>query len=113
MPSREWRHRIEDILHAIEKIERYTREMDAQDFAADEKTIDAVIRNFSVIGEAARHVRPEVREKYPAVPWSEMQGMRNLVVHEYAEISARIAWDTLKNDLPPLVPKLRAILGAE
>lgn len=111
MSPREWRHRIEDILEAIEKIGRYTEGMDYSSFEGDSKTIDAVVRNFTVIGEAARSVHHQIRQKHPDVPWEEMRGMRNLVIHEYAEVSPRIVWDTLRSDLPPLIPLLRAVLG--
>ncbi len=108
---REWRYRIEDILEAVEKIGRYTEGMDFASFQGDSKTIDAVVRNFTVIGEAARNVPHRIREKYPDVPWEEMRGMRNLVIHEYAEVSARIVWDTIRSDLPPLIPLLRTVLS--
>lgn len=108
-----WRLRIEDILESVEKIGRFTKDMSLEDFTGDEKTVDAVVRNISVIGEAARHVPEEIRERYPDVPWSEMRGMRNVVVHEYASVSIPIVWQTAKRNLPPLVPILRRILENE
>lgn len=110
MSPREWRHRIEDLLEAIEKIGRYSEGMDFASFQADPKTIDGVLWNFTVIGEAARSVPHRIREKYPEVPWVEMRGMRNFVIHEYAEVSPHIVWDTIRSDLPPLIPLLRAVL---
>jgi len=108
---REWRHRIEDILDAIEKIGRYTEGMDFGSFEGDSKTIDAVVRNFTVIGEAARTVPHRIRERHAEIPWEEMRGMRNLIIHDYAEVSPRIVWDTLRSDLPPLIPLLRGVLS--
>lgn len=90
MSSRDWKLRGEDILEAIARIKRYVEGMTIDDFSGDEKTIDAVIRNISVIGEAARHIAPEVRERYPQVPWAEMAGMRNIVVQECFGVSVPI-----------------------
>ena len=69
MPPREWRLRLEDILDAIEKVERYTRGLDGNAFTEDERTRDAVIWNSAVIGEAARLIPSEVEERYPDIPW--------------------------------------------
>ena len=107
---RDWKLRIEDILEAISKIFRYTEGMDYERFAADELRVDAVLRNFTVIGEATRHIPDEITSKYPEVPWDKMRGMRNIVVHEYFGVSLRIIWDTIQEDLPPLVPLLEKIL---
>jgi uncharacterized protein with HEPN domain len=114
MTTRDWRVRIDDILEAIDKIERYTAGLTNHDtFAADEKTADAVLRNFEIIGEAAGHVPSAVQARYPAVPWAKMRGMRNVVLHGYQDVDLEIVWDTLRNDLPPLVPQLREILERE
>ena len=101
------------MLESIEKVDRYTEGMSLEDFRGDEKTVDAVVRNISVIGEAARHVPVEIRERYPDVPWLEMRGMRNVVVHEYASVSIPIVWQTAKRNLPPLVRMLQEILEKE
>lgn len=113
MHDRDWRLRLEDILEAVAKMERYTTGMDFEAFKGDERTVDAVAWNFQVIGEAARYVPEEVQERHPEVPWDKMRGMRNLLVHAYWTISMSIMWQTSKDDLPPLVPLLRAILAAD
>ena len=87
--------------------------MSFDDFEGDERTVDAVLRNISVIGEAARHVPEEIRERYPSVPWSETRGIRNVVVHEYASVSVPIVCQTVERNLPPLVPMLQEILQNE
>ncbi len=110
MPPRDWTLRVEDIIDAIIKIQRYTAGMTRDQFYANELVQDAVIRNFTVIGEAARHVPPEVENLYPDVPWARMRGMRNLVVHEYSGVDPRIVWDTSEEDLPPLVQMLKNIV---
>ncbi len=113
MRSRHWRLRLEDVLEAITRIERYTTGMDLQALEADDKTVDAVVRNLEIIGEAARHVPQEAREEHAHVPWDTMQGMRNVLIHEYFGVSLPIIWHTIKHDLPPLVPLLREILDED
>lgn len=111
MPRRDTEQRLRDILTAIGKIRRYTDGMDAEAFAADEKTIDAVLRNLSVIGEAASHVPEDFGAGHPHVPWAEMRGMRNVVIHEYFGVSLAIVWQTLQQDLPALEDELRTLLA--
>lgn len=113
MTHHDWRVRIDDILEAVEKIGRYTIGLSFESFSADEKTVDAVARNFEIIGEAARHVPSAVTARYPAVPWSRMRGTRNIVIHSYREIDLRIVWDTSQNDLPHLPAQLRELLERE
>jgi uncharacterized protein with HEPN domain len=110
MPVRDWRLRIQDILDRIRRIERYTAGMTLESFEADERTIDAVVRNLEVIGEAARHVPEDVLLRYPGIPWAEMRGMRNLLIHEYFGVSLPILWHTVRHNLPPLVGNLQQIL---
>lgn len=113
LPSRDWRLRIEDILESVAKIERYTEGMSLENLRDDERTVDAVVRNLEIIGEAARHVPPYIQERHCQILWAQMRGMRNVVIHEYSEISLPVIWDTIKVDLPPLVPMLQAILKRE
>ena len=76
MSTRSWYMRIEDILEAISAIEEYTAGMDFSSWEKDRKTIDAVIRNFELIGEAATHVPDEVQERFSEVPWAKMKGIK-------------------------------------
>ena len=87
--------------------------MTFEEFRADDKTIDAVVRNFGIIGEAARHVPSHLQKRYPRIPWSQMRGMRNVVVHEYSGVSTRIIWRTVTENLPPLAPLLQDLLDKE
>jgi uncharacterized protein with HEPN domain len=109
MPPREWRFRIHDLLDAIESIRAYTEGMDFTAFRNDRKTVDAVVRNLTIIGEAAARVPEKAVRAYPDVPWAEMRAMRNLVVHEYFGVSDRILWDTVRANLPSLVAPLKVI----
>lgn len=109
MPPRDTALRIGDILSAIDKIQRYTADVNEDSFALDEKTLDAVLRNLSVIGEAASHLSDDYVTAHPEIPWSEMRGMRNIIIHEYFGVSIAIVWQTVSVDLPTLVAPLTAL----
>jgi len=107
---RDWRDRVRDILEAIAEIQRFTRGMDYPTFAADEKTIRAVEMNFIIIGEAASQIPEEIEEKHTTIPWNLMRAMRNRIVHVYFKIDEKLMWETIQNDLPPLIPRLEKLL---
>jgi uncharacterized protein with HEPN domain len=110
VPLRDWKFRIQDILDAVDKVGEYTQGMDFKSFTEDRKTVDAVVRNLIIIGEAAIQIPEEVCAKHPKVPWYEMRGMRNFIVHEYFKASDKIIWDTVQVDLPLLPALLENIL---
>jgi uncharacterized protein with HEPN domain len=110
VPPRNWRLRIEDILDSIDRIQRYALGMDFASFSSNEMVIDAVVRNFAIIGEAASHVPDEWQRRYPELPWADMRDMRNVLVHEYFGADLRTIWDTVQADLPPLIPQMKRIL---
>jgi uncharacterized protein with HEPN domain len=91
---------FEDILTAIDRIFEYTQAYDFTDFKHDYKTVDAVIRNFEIIGEAAKNIPDEIKEQYPDVPWYEMYSLRNRISHAYFGIDYEIIWDIITNYLP-------------
>lgn len=113
MSPEEWKFRIKDILDSILAIMDYTNGLGFEEFVSDRKTVDAVIRNFIVIGEAATRIPEDVCRGYPEIPWLDMREMRNFVVHEYFRISNKIVWETSLNDLPPLVKPLQDIIKNE
>ena len=110
MSSRNWLLRFEDIRDALTLIFDYVSEMDEQSWCCDSRTIDAVIRNLEIIGEAASHVPVEIQQQYPDIPWYEMRGMRNILVHEYFGVDNNILWRTVQDDLPGLLKKVTAVL---
>jgi uncharacterized protein with HEPN domain len=110
MPSRDWKIRISDILQAIEAILELTAGLSEAQFGRDVRTVKAVLYDFAVIGEAARHVPLEVQNSWPQLPWREMGDLRNVVIHEYFGVDLEILWETIHQDLPPLVPLLRDML---
>lgn len=113
MPPRNWKMRVGDILECIAKIQRHTQGYDFDDFKGDDKTIDSVLRNLEIIGEATRQIPREIKERYVKLPWKEMQGMRNIVIHEYHGVNLKIIWQTVTGDLPSIVPLLTKILEEE
>ena len=110
MSRRNWHDRIRDILDAIAEIQRFTQSMDYDTFKRDEKSIRAVEMNFIIIGEAASHITEEIEEKYPTIPWNLMRAMRNRIVHAYFNVDEKLMWDTITNDLPPLIPELEQLI---
>jgi uncharacterized protein with HEPN domain len=85
--------------------------MDYEIFRQDKKTLKAVLYNLALIGEAARKLPEEVTARYPSIPWREMGDMRNIVIHEYFGIDAKIIWETITIELPPLITELKDILA--
>ena len=113
MPPRQLLFRVQDILDSLEAIRAYIAGMNFQDFVADRRTVDAVIRNLTVIGEATAHIPDEVCAEYPDIPWTDMRAMRNFVVHEYFGVSDAILWDTVTQNLPPLHEPIERILKSK
>ena len=110
MSPRSWIDRVRDILEAIAEIQTFTQDMAFRVFQHDAKTIKAVQLDFIVIGEAANHIPDEIQAAHPDVPWHLMRAMRNRLVHVYCSVDAEIVWDTIRNNLPPLVEPLTQLL---
>ncbi|MDB9235803.1 HepT-like ribonuclease domain-containing protein [Halorubrum ezzemoulense] len=100
---------LDDILDGVEKIKRYTQEMTYEEFVDDPKTVDAVLRNFEVIGEAAKNVPEGIREEYDDVPWSEMAGMRDKLIHGYASVELQIVWTTIEKEISALETQIESV----
>ena len=101
---------VQDILEAIEKIDGYLEGLTFSQFVEDERTVDAVIRNFAVIGEAAKHVPATVKKKHPEIAWKKMAGMRDKVIHGYFGVDVKILWETSKIDFQASKPLLEKLL---
>jgi uncharacterized protein with HEPN domain len=104
---------LEDILTSINRISKYIEGYNFADFKKDFKTVDAVIRNFEIIGEASKNLPDQVKEKYNDVPWAEMYLLRNKVSHEYFGVDYEIIWDIASNYLPENRAQIEAILKRE
>lgn len=101
---------LKDILQAMEKIEEFVGDMDFEEFKEDDKTSSAVIRKFEIIGEAAKHIPAEMAQQYLQVPWKEMAGMRDRLIHLYFGIDYGLVWKTIKERLPELILLLKEAL---
>ncbi|MBF9253349.1 DUF86 domain-containing protein [Pontibacter sp. 172403-2] len=111
--SRTYRMYLEDILVSINRIAEYVEGYTFIDFKRDYKTVDAVVRNFEIIGEASKNLPQKVKDKYPEVPWAEMYLLRNKVSHEYFGVDYEILWDVATNYLPDNKLQIEAILDKE
>jgi uncharacterized protein with HEPN domain len=104
---------LDDIREACEKIMRYSQGLDLDQFVQDEKTFDAVVRNLEVIGEAAKHIPPEIRACYPDIEWNKLAGLRDIVAHKYFGLDEDILWDVIQHRIPALLDRVRQILAAK
>jgi uncharacterized protein with HEPN domain len=104
---------LEDMQLAMSRIAEYVHGYDFKRFKKDYKTVDAVIRNFEILGEASRTLDDEIKNKYPEVPWREMYYLRNRVSHEYFGVDYEIIWDVAINHLPNNKLQIDAILSME
>ena len=100
---------LQDILTSISRIEEYVHGMTPETFTKNEKTIDAVVRNLEIIGQAARNIPSEIVTKYPEIPWKEMVSMRNKVLHEYFGVDAEILWKTVREDMRQLKKQIEGL----
>jgi len=101
---------IKDILDAIKAIEKFVKKMSLDKFMADDKTSSAVIRKFEIIGEAAKNIPESIKKKKPNIPWKEMAGMRDKLIHFYFGVDHNLVWQTIKNRLPELKKELLSLL---
>ncbi len=108
--SREIRVLLVDILESIGRIEEYTQSMSEGQFMRDVRTQDAVIRRLEVIGEAVRNIQPGFRDRYPDIPWRQISGMRDVLIHGYSGVNLERVWMVVKSDLPELKLKVSQIL---
>jgi uncharacterized protein with HEPN domain len=107
---RRWQDRIRDILDAIEEIQQFTQGMNLDSFRNDDKSIRAVEMNFIIIGEAANQIPDEIMERHLDIPWHLMRAMRNRIVHVYFQVDEKLMWDTVQNELPPLIEALQRLI---
>ena len=100
---------VGDILESAHKILDYTSGQSFEDFTKDSKTVDAVIRNFEIIGEAANRLPEEFKEHFPQIDWHRIRGFRNRVVHDYFGIDYSIVWTIKETFLPQMIAQLQPL----
>ena len=108
---RDYKVSLEDILEAAQKIRGYTEGLSETTFSADSKTLDAVVRNLEIIGEAVKKIPNDIRSAYPEADWKKIAGLRDILIHEYFGIDPEIIWDILQHKLPALEQQVKRILS--
>jgi uncharacterized protein with HEPN domain len=108
---RDYKIYLEDMLQAIDRVFRYTKGLSLEAFSSDEKTLDAVVRNLEILGEAAKQVPDSVRRIHPQVDWSKLSGLRDILIHQYFGIDVVIVWDVVRTKLPPLQLQINQIVS--
>jgi uncharacterized protein with HEPN domain len=102
-----------DILEAAKLAQKYVASKTKSAFLRDTLCQDAVIRRIEIIGEVAGRISEETKDSFPLLPWSEMIGMRNIMIHDYDDVDIAIVWETVQNDLPTLISTLNKYLSSE
>ena len=101
---------VEDILDAMTQAELFLQDLTYSQFEDDVRTNFAVVRALEIIGEASKRLPAEVREEYPDIPWRNMAGMRDGIIHGYDTVDLQIVWDVVKVDIPKIKPWIQQIL---
>ncbi len=107
---RDYKVYLDDIAQAVRKINSYVSALNQKQFSEDERTIDAVVRNLEVVGEAVKNLPDEIRKKHPEVDWKKIAGLRDILIHEYYGIDIEIIWDIITNKLPALAKQIGVML---
>jgi len=106
---RDYKLFIQDIILSCQKISRFIENVNFNDFSKDDKTIDAVIRNLEIIGEAVRKIPDSIKEKNANIDWQAIIGMRNIVIHDYFGVDIEEVWKTIREDIPALEKAIKSI----
>ena len=102
---------LADILEAIDRILAYTAKMTEEEFLSSKITQDAVIRNIEVIGEGTKNISATFRSKHAEIPWKDLAGVRDKLIHQYFGVNLEIVWEIIRHDLPQLKPQIEGLLS--
>lgn len=101
---------VEDILESIGRIEEYTKDISEGEFYNNIQLQDSIIRRFEIIGEAVKHIPQKVKDQYSEIPWKEISGTRDILIHEYFGVNLKRIWDTIQDDILPFKKQLTKLL---
>ncbi len=104
---------LADTKEAVLRINAYTQDLTFEQFLEDKKTQDAVVRNLEVIGEAVKNISEESKSRFPQIPWKDLAGVRDKLIHHYFGVNFDIVWNIVKQELPELLSQLEEILKTE
>ena len=102
---------MSDILQAFHNVRQFLEGLSYDEFINDRKTTSAVVRELEIVGEAVKQIPPSIREKYPEIPWSDMAGMRDKLIHFYFGVDMEIVWKTVNERIPKLEPLIQNVLS--
>ena len=108
--NREYRDYINDIIDAIKSTQDFSNQMNFDTFSHDKKTIFAISRALEIIGEAVKKIPISMRKEYSSIPWKDLAGMRDKLIHNYSGVNLNIIWETVKQELPPLLKEFEGVL---
>lgn len=109
---RDYRVYLEDILDAARKIREYAGGMSKDEFSSDSKTIDAVVRNLEIIGEAVKQLPDDIRSCDPEIEWRKIAGLRDILIHQYFGVDVEILWDIVQHNIPELENRIGIVLDS-
>lgn len=104
------RDHLDDIVQEARKALAFVEGMDYETFQRDDKTAYAVVRALEIVGEATKRIPPETRDRFPEIPWRSMAGIRDKLIHDYVSVNLEVVWNTVMEDLPPLIPRIQRVL---
>jgi len=110
---RDYKLYLDDIIEAANRVERYTEKLTLAKLKKNDLIVDGVVRNLEIIGEAAKNIPQTVKDKYPAIEWKKIAGLRDILAHEYFGIDLEILWDIIENKLPTLKKEISRLAKKE
>ncbi|RMF96268.1 MAG: DUF86 domain-containing protein [Candidatus Schekmanbacteria bacterium] len=109
--NREFEDSLRDILDAMEKAKRFVKDFSYEQFIEDDKTVFAVVRALEIIGEASKNIPDEFHKENPEIPWKDMAGMRDILIHDYFGVDLETVWKTVTERIPEIQPLIKKLLA--